>query len=153
MTVLSVVGLFLLVVSTAVTKNVVELSDATPPMILDKIDKPAGYIRSCRETSYTGKVIVNSSRLFETACIQGHRLFGDGWMVMQQRLGSAEILMKSWAKYRGGFGSVDAMFWAGLENIYQLTKTTPHELVVEFVKSGGEYSYGRYERFEIDKSC
>lgn len=69
---------------------------------------------------------------------------------MQLRLGSADILMKSWEKYRGGFGSVDAMFWAGLENIYQLTKTTPHELVVELVKYGGEYSFGRYERFEID---
>uniref|UniRef100_A0A1Q3FMN6 Putative ficolin-1 n=1 Tax=Culex tarsalis TaxID=7177 RepID=A0A1Q3FMN6_CULTA len=107
-------------------------------------------VSSCRETSVSGVVTIqlNDTVSFQALCVQRHRQFGDGWMVIQQRLGFS-LFYKNWAAYRKGFGSFSSEFWLGLENVFQVTARKPHEMVVEYQPGSGPRLYSKYPSFAI----
>ncbi|EDS33728.1 fibrinogen gamma chain [Culex quinquefasciatus] len=107
-------------------------------------------ITSCNETSSSGQVLLRIDGLgtFEAVCVQRHRLFGDGWLVIQQRVDQSEDFHRNWAHYRAGFGRLDKNFWMGLERVHRLTSADPHELAVE-IDVFGEYKYARYSSFAV----
>uniref|UniRef100_A0A182N216 Fibrinogen C-terminal domain-containing protein n=1 Tax=Anopheles dirus TaxID=7168 RepID=A0A182N216_9DIPT len=72
-----------------------------------------------------------------------------GWVVIQQRFNGSINFYRNWKEYRNGFGNLDGEFWLGLERIYQLTVTKPHELVVLLEDFGGNKTFARYDEFEI----
>ena len=51
--------------------------------------------------------------------------------MIHQRLGYTFDWQLSWADYKGGFGSVDADVWLGLEKVHLLTSSQPYRLRVE----------------------
>jgi len=54
-----------------------------------------------------------------------------GWIIIQQRLGYTVDWYLPWADYKAGFGSIDADFWLGLEEMHLLTSSQPYRLRVE----------------------
>ncbi|EDS33727.1 ficolin-1 [Culex quinquefasciatus] len=107
-------------------------------------------VSSCRETSVSGVVTIklNESVSFQAVCVQRHRQFGDGWMVIQQRT-DFMLFYQNWAAYRKGFGDFDRSFWLGLEKVYQVTERAPHELVVEYQPVSGPRLYSQVASFGI----
>ncbi|XP_065079760.1 angiopoietin-4-like [Ochlerotatus camptorhynchus] len=76
--------------------------------------------------------------------------FGSNWIVILQRTNGSVCFARPWKEYRNGFGTVGREYWFGLENMHQLTKDTPYELVVEMTAlNSDEKRYARYDRFEI----
>ncbi|KFB38337.1 AGAP011223-PA-like protein [Anopheles sinensis] len=109
-------------------------------------------LRSCLQATNTssGQYIIKlgqNTKPFEVFCEQTK--FGGGWTVFQHRFDGSVDFYRNWAEYRDGFGSVDGEFWLGLENIHQMTKNRPHELIVEVRDFEGNYGYARYGVFEI----
>jgi len=58
-----------------------------------------------------------------------------GWIIIQQHLNGAFDWMLPWADYKAGFGSIDANFWLGLENMHLITSLQPYRLRVEVQES------------------
>ena len=46
-----------------------------------------------------------------------------GWIIIHQRLGLTFNWNRAWANYKGGFGSIGADFWLGLEKMHLLTSS------------------------------
>ncbi|XP_039437976.1 ficolin-1-like isoform X2 [Culex pipiens pallens] len=143
-----VLKLLVIFVTTAAARDILESqwNPETPAMF----KRPKGTVRSCSETSYSGQVSLQTGNYgFDALCVQRHRLFGDGWLVIQQRVDRNEDFYRNWADYRAGFGTLSKGFWMGLENLHDLTAAAPHELAVEVVDREGKYYYGRYSEFSI----
>ena len=68
-----------------------------------------------------------------------------GWIMIHQRLGYTFNWDLTWAEYKAGFGSIDADFWLGLENMHLLTTSQPYRLRcrIEQQTSGTQPSTGR----------
>jgi len=54
-----------------------------------------------------------------------------GWIIIHQHLGYTFNWNLTWADYKAGFGSIDADFWLGLEEMHLLTNCQPYRLRVE----------------------
>ena len=54
-----------------------------------------------------------------------------GWIMIHQHLGYTFDWNLPWADYKAGFGSFDADFWLGLEQMHLLTSSQPYRLRVE----------------------
>ncbi|XP_058126777.1 fibrinogen-like protein A [Anopheles ziemanni] len=113
-----------------------------------------GALKSCKEAP-ANKSGVYSIQLgeegnpFDAFCEQNS--FGGGWLVIQYRFDGSLDFYRNWTEYQKGFGSLDREFWIGLEKIYQLTSSRPHELMVEVKDFSGSYRYAHYEKFEVGR--
>ncbi|XP_058120158.1 angiopoietin-related protein 1-like [Anopheles ziemanni] len=106
---------------------------------------------SCRQApnvsdTYMIKIGENSEP-FQVFCEQN--MFEGGWTVIQHRFNGSVDFYRNWTEYRNGFGALDGEFWLGLEYLHQITKTQPHELLVEVKDFPGNYGYAKYDGFEI----
>ena len=73
-----------------------------------------------------------------------------GWIIIHQHIASAFNWKLPWADYKAGFGSVDADFWLGLENIHLLTSSQPYRLRVEVQENSTNLWYSaEYWSFKI----
>ena len=54
-----------------------------------------------------------------------------GWIIIHQHLGYTFDWNLTWADYKAGFGSFDADFWLGLEQMHLLTSSQPYRLRAE----------------------
>ncbi|XP_058178562.1 ficolin-2-like [Anopheles ziemanni] len=72
-----------------------------------------------------------------------------GWTVIQHRFDGSVNFYRDWNEYKEGFGHLEGEFWLGLDRIYQLTGSTPHELVVLLEDYDGNNTYAKYDLFEI----
>ncbi|KAH8372236.1 hypothetical protein KR093_010679, partial [Drosophila rubida] len=72
-----------------------------------------------------------------------------GWIVIQHRSDAEEDFNRDWATYREGFGSFDGDFFLGLEKIYRLTSSRPHELLVRYFGFDYPPEDIRYDDFKI----
>lgn len=77
------------------------------------------------------------------------RIAGPGWTVVQRRFNGSVDFYRNWSEYQKGFGNVDSEFFLGLENLYLLTKSEPHELYIEMESFDKERKYARYDDFVI----
>ena len=58
-----------------------------------------------------------------------------GWIIIHQHLGDSFNWQLSWNNYTKGFGSIDADFWLGLDNMHYLTGSQDYRLRVEMERS------------------
>jgi len=73
-----------------------------------------------------------------------------GWIMFHQRLGYTFNWDRSWAEYKSGFGSIDADFWLGLENMHLLTSSQLYRLRVEVQERSTNLWYSaEYWSFKI----
>ena len=73
-----------------------------------------------------------------------------GWIMFHQRLGYTFNFDRSWAEYKGGFGSIDADFWLGLEKVHLLTSSQPYKLRVEaYVRTTNLWYSSEYWSFNV----
>jgi len=73
-----------------------------------------------------------------------------GWIIIHQRLGYTFNWDLTWAKYKAGFGSIDADFWLGLEKVHLLTSSQPYRLRVEVQDRSSNLWYSaEYWSFKI----
>ncbi|XP_052894418.1 ficolin-1-like [Anopheles moucheti] len=72
-----------------------------------------------------------------------------GWTVIQHRFDGSTNFYRSWQEYKNGFGNLEGEFWLGLDRIYHLTVSGPHELVVLLEDFDGNKTYAKYDQFEI----
>lgn len=77
------------------------------------------------------------------------RIAGPGWTVVQRRFNGSVDFNRNWIEYQNGFGSVEGEFFLGLENLYLLTKSEPHELYIELESFDNQKSFARYNHFAI----
>uniref|UniRef100_A0AAG5DAU0 Fibrinogen C-terminal domain-containing protein n=1 Tax=Anopheles atroparvus TaxID=41427 RepID=A0AAG5DAU0_ANOAO len=74
-----------------------------------------------------------------------------GWTVIQRRIDGTVNFDRDLRDYIKGFGNIDEEFWLGLENIYQLAKSEPHELLIWLKDFSGNTSYARYAHLNMNK--
>uniref|UniRef100_A0A182PVG1 Fibrinogen C-terminal domain-containing protein n=1 Tax=Anopheles epiroticus TaxID=199890 RepID=A0A182PVG1_9DIPT len=72
-----------------------------------------------------------------------------GWIVIQHRFDGSTNFYRNWNEYKNGFGNLEGEFWLGLDRIYELTVSAPHELVVVLEDFEGNKTYAKYDQFEI----
>lgn len=106
---------------------------------------------SCSDVPGSGVYDIQPEKPFKqpiaVVCDQGYE--SGGWIVIQQRFDGSSNFYRNWNEYKSGFGNLDGEFWLGLERIYQLTVSKPHELVVLLEDYGGNKTFARYDLFEI----
>ena len=73
-----------------------------------------------------------------------------GWIIIHQHFNDAFDWSLAWADYKGGFGSIVANFWLGLEKVHLLTRSQPYRLRVEVQKWSDNLWYSaEYWSFKI----
>jgi len=73
-----------------------------------------------------------------------------GWIIIQQRLGWSFNWNRNWDGYRNGFGSIDADFWLGLQQMHLLTSSQPYRLRFELQQRTTDLWYSaEYWSFKI----
>ncbi|XP_053668005.1 microfibril-associated glycoprotein 4-like [Anopheles marshallii] len=107
--------------------------------------------RSCSEVPTSGIYTIQPEKPFyepiTVLCDQDHET--GGWIVIQHRFNGTMNFYRNWKQYKHGFGNLDGEFWLGLDRIYQLTVSRPHELVVLLEDFEGNKRYAKYDQFEI----
>jgi hypothetical protein len=71
------------------------------------------------------------------------------WIVIQKRFDGSVNFFRNWNEYRNGFGNIAGEFWIGLENLYELTSSKLHELLIVMDDFNGEQKIARYSTFAI----
>ncbi|XP_034476160.1 fibrinogen-like protein 1 [Drosophila innubila] len=74
---------------------------------------------------------------------------GPGWTIIQQRVDNSENFNRNWTEYRNGFGDLERNFFIGLEKIYRMTSSQPHELYIYLKNFDNEIRYAHYNNFSI----
>ncbi|KAM4722223.1 angiopoietin-related protein 1 [Rhinophrynus dorsalis] len=73
-----------------------------------------------------------------------------GWAVIQRRSDGAVNFFRNWETYKKGFGNIDAEYWLGLENIYQLTNQDNYRLLIELEDWSNKKVYAEYSSFRLE---
>ena len=94
--------------------------------------------------------IPNSIKVINVYCDQDTD--GGGWLVIQRRQDGSEDFYRSWSDYQHGFGNIEAEFWLGNDNLYQLTSTS-QELRVDLMDFDGNTAYAKYSSFAVGSSA
>ncbi|KFB48061.1 AGAP004917-PA-like protein [Anopheles sinensis] len=74
-----------------------------------------------------------------------------GWTVIQRRIDGTLSFERPEMDYVNGFGNVDTEYWLGLEHIYRLLTSAPHELVILLEDFSGNHFYAKYGDVEMIK--
>lgn len=93
------------------------------------------------------EIKVPGTSSFDVPCDSS--LAGSGWTVVQRRQDGTENFNRPWEDYRMGFGNLRAEFFIGLEKLYFLTQSQPHELYIYLKDFDNEVRYARYSNFLI----
>jgi len=73
-----------------------------------------------------------------------------GWIIIEQHIGNSFNWKLPWADYKAGFGSINADFWLGLEQMHLLTSSQAYRLRVEvLLKSNNLWYSAEYWSFHI----
>jgi hypothetical protein len=78
---------------------------------------------------------------------------GGGWLVFQRRSDGSEDFYRNWADYAVGFGSVNAEFWLGNNNLHSLTASGSYELRIDMEAWDGTARYASYSDFKMGSAC
>ncbi|XP_052895289.1 ryncolin-2-like [Anopheles moucheti] len=117
----------------------------------DKLVASDDLYRSCSEVSSSGVYTIQPEKPFKepltVLCDQQYET--GGWIVIQHRFDGSTYFNRIWNEYKNGFGNLNGEFWLGLDRIYQLTSSVPHELVVLLEDFDGGKVYAKYDLFEI----
>lgn len=132
------------------TEDVTEgLSDSPEDEILEDI-KPEKYDNSCLTVNNTSKILmikVPHIEPFSMPC--DGTIAGPGWTVIQRRVDSIVDFNREWDAYKIGFGDLNGNLFIGLEKLYRMTNSQPHELYIHLSNFRGETRYAHYKNFSI----
>ncbi|POI24456.1 hypothetical protein CIB84_011794, partial [Bambusicola thoracicus] len=78
---------------------------------------------------------------------------GGGWIVFQRRSTGELDFYKRWKNYVEGFGDPTGEFWLGLDQLHNLTSSSPshYELRVD-LRTANESAYAVYDFFQVASS-
>lgn len=76
-------------------------------------------------------------------------LTGSPWLVIQRRVDININFYRNWSSYQQGFGDLQNSFFIGLDKLYALTVSQPHELYVHLEDFEGQTRYAKYNEFAI----
>ncbi|KAM8707452.1 hypothetical protein ACLKA7_011523 [Drosophila subpalustris] len=108
------------------------------------------YPDSCTSAKLKKNAIVQikvDGQLMWVYCDLG--LTGSPWLVIQRRAEASVNFYRDWATYQEGFGDLDKSFFIGLNRLYTLTVSRPHELYVHLEDFEGQKRFARYDLFAI----
>ncbi|XP_017856785.1 PREDICTED: microfibril-associated glycoprotein 4-like [Drosophila arizonae] len=71
------------------------------------------------------------------------------WTVIQRRLDGSVDFNRNMSDYRSGFGQLDGEFFIGLDKLYLLTKSQPHELYISMKDVRNHTLFKHYLDFRI----
>lgn len=74
---------------------------------------------------------------------------GPGWTVIQRRVDNTVDFNRKWDEYKNGFGDLNGNLFIGLEKLYRMTNSQPHELYIHLNNFRGETRYAHYKNFSI----
>ncbi|XP_030246083.1 ficolin-1-like [Drosophila navojoa] len=74
---------------------------------------------------------------------------GPGWIMIQRRVDGTENFNRNWKEYKKGFGNPLHEYFIGLDYIYLITQSQPHELYIHMEDFNNETRYARYSNFLI----
>ncbi|MPD03338.1 Microfibril-associated glycoprotein 4 [Portunus trituberculatus] len=76
---------------------------------------------------------------------------GGGWTVVQRRSNDStrQRFYRTLNEYKLGFGDKEGEFWFGLVPIYELTRTTLHELRIDLEDYDGARGFAKYGYFRL----
>ncbi|XP_030243365.1 angiopoietin-related protein 1-like [Drosophila navojoa] len=77
------------------------------------------------------------------------KIAGPGWIVIQRRIDGTESFNLNWEEYKKGFGDIKGEYFIGLEDMYLITQSQPHELYIHLEDFNNETRYARYSNFLI----
>uniref|UniRef100_A0A182PQP5 Fibrinogen C-terminal domain-containing protein n=1 Tax=Anopheles epiroticus TaxID=199890 RepID=A0A182PQP5_9DIPT len=84
------------------------------------------------------------------SCSASNHLYGDGWIVFQQRYDGSISFNRTWAAYREGFGEWGGEYWLGLEKLHRILSSGPRfELLIELEGPRGVTAFQHYNEFLI----
>ena len=72
-----------------------------------------------------------------------------GWTVIQRRVDASVGFYRGWAEYVAGFGDLTGNFWAGLDQIHELTSGADTELYVSMGTFEGGSAWAHYGSFRV----
>lgn len=73
-----------------------------------------------------------------------------GLGTIQRRTDGSENFYRDWTDYKQGFGNKSNEFFIGLDKLYRLTSSQPHELLIVMQDFENDNRYAKYDHFEID---
>lgn len=76
-------------------------------------------------------------------------LYENMWVVIQRRQEGGISFYRSWDDYKRGFGNPFREFFIGLDRIYYLTNSTPHELLIQLEDFNETNTYALYDEFLV----
>uniref|UniRef100_A0A8C9EIP5 Tenascin N n=1 Tax=Pavo cristatus TaxID=9049 RepID=A0A8C9EIP5_PAVCR len=100
---------------------------------------------------YTIYLNGNGSRPMQVYCDM--TTDGGGWIVFQRRSTGELDFYKRWKNYVEGFGDPTGEFWLGLDQLHNLTSSSPihYELRVD-LRTANESAYAVYDFFQVASS-
>ncbi|XP_034475140.1 fibrinogen-like protein 1 [Drosophila innubila] len=133
--------------------NMIESRNELHSQMKDKLQKIIVTVESTLASSCIGKlndiyeIKVPGMEAFSVSCDSS--LAGSGWTVFQRRMDGSVNFNRNWTDYRQGFGDLQGEFFIGLEKLYLLTRSQPHELYISLTDFANETRYARYSDFVI----
>jgi len=129
------------------------LTSIPAAMILNYI-KPEELVKifetsclSIGESSEIREIQVPGMDPFPVPC--NGTIAGPGWTIIQQRVDNTENFNRNWTEYRNGFGDLERNFFIGLEKLYRMTNSQPHELYINLQNFDNKIRYAHYNNFSI----
>uniref|UniRef100_A0A182SXT8 Fibrinogen C-terminal domain-containing protein n=1 Tax=Anopheles maculatus TaxID=74869 RepID=A0A182SXT8_9DIPT len=127
-----------------------KLVDDRIALTVEQIENSSEY-QYCSAVSSSGVYKIQPEKPFKlpitVLCDQEYE--SGGWVVIQHRFDGSTNFYRNWKEYKNGFGNLQGEFWLGLDRIYQLTVSRPHELVVLLEDFEGNKTTAKYDEFEI----
>ncbi|TMW49256.1 hypothetical protein DOY81_005674 [Sarcophaga bullata] len=110
--------------------------------LLDDIDATASDCKSDTE-----KPLEIEERKDNTSQVPS--LYDNMWVVIQRREAGSVSFYRSWDDYKRGFGNPFREFFIGLDRLYYLTSSAPHELIIQLQDFNETITYALYDEFLV----
>lgn len=110
----------------------------------EDLSKPA----SCLDKS-NGVNTLKVSEMKTISVVCDSDMAGPGWIVVLRRINGEVSFNRNWEEYKAGFGDQRGEFFIGLESLYLLTQSQPHDLYISLMDSKNETRLARYSNFLI----